>query len=124
MLYELFITHCTNGTSIMNPFTKDIYDMFVIQDTKLLQHINSTDNAIRIIVEYTRSDEAMLLCKALWGHVLFTSCCILCHMEYLLVFSYLYICFLFVSSRGFILIMSCVYFLLLLLYYYCIIYVV
>ena len=23
MLHELFITHCTNGTWIMNPFTKD-----------------------------------------------------------------------------------------------------
>ena len=23
MLHELFITHCTNGTSIMNPFTSN-----------------------------------------------------------------------------------------------------
>ena len=23
MLHELFITHCTNGTSIMNPFTTE-----------------------------------------------------------------------------------------------------
>ena len=30
MLHELFITHCTNGTLIMNPFTILMVDVFTI----------------------------------------------------------------------------------------------
>ena len=38
MLHELFITHCTNGTLIMNPFTfiKNWFDLFCIVNYQFL----------------------------------------------------------------------------------------
>ena len=43
MLHELFITHCTNGTSIMNPFTfiKDS-DNHVTTGSKKIGEVRNT----------------------------------------------------------------------------------
>ena len=36
MLHELFITHCTNGTLIMNPFTfSPRNDSFTLEDSRI-----------------------------------------------------------------------------------------
>ena len=39
MLHELFITHCTNGTSIMNPFTfiKDSHNHETLLEARKLE---------------------------------------------------------------------------------------
>ena len=41
MLHELFITHCTNGTSIMNPFTfiKDSYNHETLLEARKLEKL-------------------------------------------------------------------------------------
>ena len=41
MLHELFLTHCTNGTSIMNPFTfiKDSYDHEALLEARKLEKL-------------------------------------------------------------------------------------
>ena len=41
MLYELFITHCTNGTSIMDPFTfiKDSYNHETLLEARKLEKL-------------------------------------------------------------------------------------
>ena len=41
MLHELFITHCTNGTSIMNPFTfiKDSYNHETLLEARTLEKL-------------------------------------------------------------------------------------
>ena len=41
MLHELFITHCTNGTSIMNPFTfiKDFYKHETLLEARKLEKL-------------------------------------------------------------------------------------
>ena len=41
MTHELFITHCTNGTSIMNPFTfiKDSYNHETLLETRKLEKL-------------------------------------------------------------------------------------
>ena len=41
MLHELFITHCTNGTSIMNPFTfiKDFYNHETLLEARKLEKL-------------------------------------------------------------------------------------
>ena len=41
MLHELFITHCTNGTPIMNPFTfiKDSYIHETLLETRKLEKL-------------------------------------------------------------------------------------
>ena len=41
MLHELFITHCTNSTSIMNPFTfiKDSYDHETLLEARKLEKL-------------------------------------------------------------------------------------
>ena len=41
MLHELFITHFTNGTSIMNPFTfiKDSYDQETLLEARKLEKL-------------------------------------------------------------------------------------
>ena len=41
MLHELFITHCTNGTSIMNPFIfmKDSYNHETLLDARNLEKL-------------------------------------------------------------------------------------
>ena len=41
MLHELFITHCTNGTSIMNPFTfiEDSYNHETLLETRKLEKL-------------------------------------------------------------------------------------
>ena len=44
MLHELFITHCTNGTSIMNPFTfvKDSYNNETLLEANKLAKLENT----------------------------------------------------------------------------------
>ena len=41
MLHELFITHCTNGTSIMDPFTliKDSYNHEILLEAGKLEKL-------------------------------------------------------------------------------------
>ena len=41
MLHELFITHCTNGTSIINPFTfiKESYNHETLLETRKLEKL-------------------------------------------------------------------------------------
>ena len=44
MLHELFVTHCTNGTLIMNPFTKPMESWSILSDhVKYVQH-DESDN--------------------------------------------------------------------------------
>ena len=56
MLHELFITHCTNGTLIMNPFTliKDSYNHDTLLEARKLKKLDIQLANLLYLLKYPR----------------------------------------------------------------------